>query len=87
MLGTGKVNQRAAQAAAWHLNNGMSWEQLAAKRVRHLNGESRPYFTAAEIEAGMQVANGAVRAAKEKEMEKADKPSADTPSSISSKAK
>ena len=57
MLGSGQVSQRAAQAAAWHLNNGMSWEELAAKRIRHLNGESRPYFSPAEIQAGMQIAN------------------------------
>jgi hypothetical protein len=87
MLGNGQVNQHAAQAAAWHLNNGMTWEQLAAKRVRHLNGQSRPYFSPAEIQGGMQLATSAVRAAKEKEREKAAKPSAATPSSISSKAK
>ncbi len=89
MLGNGQVNQHAAQAAAWHLNNGMSWEQLAAKRVRHLNGQSRPYFNPAEIQTGMQLATSAVRAAKEQEREK-QKPapsSATTPSSISSKAK
>ncbi len=86
MFGNGQVNQRAAQAAAWHLNNDMSWEQLAAKRVKHLNGQSQPYFSAAEIQAGMQLANSAVRAAKEKEKEK-PAPSATTPSSVSSKAK
>jgi hypothetical protein len=86
MLGSGQVSQRAAQAAAWHLNNGMSWEELAAKRIRHLNGESRPYFTPAEIQAGMQIATSAIRAAKEKENEKPAKPST-TPSSITSKAK
>ncbi len=87
MLGSGKVSQRAAQAAAWHLNNGMSWEQLAAKRVRHLTGQSQPYFSPAEIQVGMQLANSALRASKEKEKEKAAKPSPATPSSISGKAK
>ena len=86
MLGSGQVSQRAAQAAAWHLNNGMSWEELAAKRIRHLNGESRPYFTPAEIQAGMQIATDAIRAVKEKEKDKPAK-SSTTPSSISSKAK
>ena len=41
MLGSGQINQRAAQAAAWHLNNGMSWQELAAKRHRFANG-TRP---------------------------------------------
>jgi hypothetical protein len=88
MLGNGQVNQRTAQAAAWHLNNNMSWEQLAAKRLKHLTGPSQPYFTSAEIQAGMQLANDAVRAAKENEKTKEKSaPSAATPSSLSSKAK
>ena len=88
MLGNGQVNQHAAQAAAWHLNNNMSWEQLAAKRVKHLTGPSQPYFTAAEIQGGMQLADSAVRAAKENEKTKEKSaPSAATPSSVSSKAK
>ena len=56
MLGNGQINQRAAQAAAWHLNNGMSWQELAAKRLRFANGTSQPYFSPAEIQAGMQIA-------------------------------
>jgi hypothetical protein len=55
MLGTGTVNQRAAQVATWHLNNDMSWEQLAAKKLRFADGSSRPYFTPAEVQAGMQL--------------------------------
>ena len=45
MLGTGQINQRAAQVAAWNLNNGMSWQQLAAKQLQYANGASEPYFT------------------------------------------
>ncbi len=56
MLGNGEIDQRAAQAAAWHLENGMSWEELASKEVRHLNGVRDPYFTAGEIYRGMQIA-------------------------------
>jgi len=87
MLGTGKLSQRAAQVAAWHLNNNMSWQELAAKRLRHANGTSQPYFSPAEIQAGMQIANSAIHAAKEKEKEKKPAPSTTTPSSISSKGK
>jgi hypothetical protein len=68
-LGTGQVNQRAAQAAAWHLNNGLSWEDLSAKRLRHANGTSEPYFSPAEIQAGMQIATAAVRSAKERQLQ------------------
>ena len=88
MFGNGQVNQRAAQAAAWHLNNGMSWQELTAKRVRHLNGASQPYFSPAEIQAAMDIAATAVRTAKEKETDK-EKParSSTTPSSVSSSGK
>jgi hypothetical protein len=50
MLARGQIDQRAAQAAAWHLANGLSWEALAAKiGVKHLDGSTEPYFSAAEI--------------------------------------
>ena len=81
MLGTGKLSQRAAQVAAWHLNNDMSWQELANKQIRHLNGASKPYFSPAEIQAGMQVASTAVRVAKEQEK---SAPSTTAPSSLKS---
>lgn len=71
MLGSGELNQRSAQAAAWHLNNGMSWEELANKRVEHLIGDDTPYFSRQEL----QVAYKAAEAAKERHAarEKANK--------------
>ena len=66
-LAAGQIGQRAAQAAAWHLNNDMSWEQLAAKRLRFANGTSRPYFTQEELQGGMQVAAVAVKVAEERQ--------------------
>jgi hypothetical protein len=67
MLGTGQLNQRSAQAAAWHLNNGMSWEELANKHVRRASGMTQPYFAPAELQAGMQIAASAVHTAKQRE--------------------
>jgi hypothetical protein len=67
MLSAGKIGQRAAQAAAWHLNNDMTWEELAAKRLKHANGTSEPYFSPLEIQAGMQVAVMAKKVAEERE--------------------
>ncbi len=49
LMAAGEVSQRVAQIAAWHLNNHMSYEQLAAKEIKHLVGPSEPYFTTAEI--------------------------------------
>ena len=59
-FGNQKISQRAAQAAAWHLSNDMSWEQLAAKKIEHLNGTSEFWFSREEIQAGMQLARSAM---------------------------
>jgi hypothetical protein len=57
MLGSGKISQRAAQAAAWHLQNGLSWEELANKvGIQHINGSREPYFNPQEIQFGMKLA-------------------------------
>jgi len=48
--GAGRCSHAVAQAAAWHLQNGMSWEQLAAKQRKHLGGGSEPYFSAAQLQ-------------------------------------
>jgi hypothetical protein len=83
MIGSGQISQRAAQAAAWHLNNDMSWEELTNKRLRRANGTSQPYFSPAEIQAGRQIAATAVHVAKEKGQEKTA-PSTTAPSSLKS---
>ncbi len=67
MLGSGLINQRAAQVAAWHLNNNMSWQQLAAKRLRFANGTSRPYFAPQELRAGMQLVAISANLAKQRQ--------------------
>lgn len=55
MLGYGQIDQRTAQVAAWHLQNEMSWKQLATKEIRHLNGVHEPYFTSDEIYRAMLI--------------------------------
>ena len=63
-FGRGELQHGAAQAAAWHLNSDLSWDQLAAKLQGTRRSPSRPpYFTAAEIRAGMAYANEATRLA------------------------
>jgi len=66
MLGTGQVDQRAAQVAAWHLNNEMSFQELAAKRIEFANGTSRPYFSPRELYAGMQFSAMATKLAEKR---------------------
>ena len=63
MVGAGNIDQRAAQAAAWHLANQMTWEQLVDKKVHHLLGGDEIYFTASEIRAAMQLTDRAMKAA------------------------
>jgi len=67
LLGNGEIDQRGAQAAAWHLANDMSWQELASKRIEHLNGSAEMYFHPREIQRGMQIASVAVARAREEE--------------------
>jgi hypothetical protein len=68
----GQVDQHSAQAAAWHLANGLSWEELANKvGIKHIDGRKEPYFTLAHIQRAMMVTqvahHRAEQAAKEKD--------------------
>ncbi|HUT90940.1 MAG TPA: hypothetical protein VMY37_15670 [Thermoguttaceae bacterium] len=68
MVGSG-MNQRVAQAAAWHLSNDMSWQELAAKQLRFANGTRAPYFSGQEIRAAMQAATMATQLAERRQQE------------------
>ena len=75
MLGSRNLPQRVAQVAAWHLNNDMSWQELAAKELQSANGSRRPYFSPAEVRAAMQVSTVATAAAEQHK--KTDPPKSD----------
>jgi hypothetical protein len=68
LVGQGALSQRAAQVAAWHLNNNMSLEQLAAKRLHYANGTSAPYFSAQELQAGMAAISLSTRLAEQQRL-------------------
>jgi hypothetical protein len=70
MLGNRQIDQRSAQAAAWHLSNDMSWQELSAKQLRYANGARRPYFSPQEIQTAMTASGTAVRTAAENEKQK-----------------
>ena len=62
MLGNGQVPRNAAQAAAWHMTDDLTWWQLAAKdRIRLSNGYYRKYFSRREIGLAVRIANEALR--------------------------
>jgi hypothetical protein len=85
MLGSGKINQRVAQAAAWHLANDMTWDELAAKKIHHLGGVAdEQYFTAAEIQAAMQLSATVVAEAKEAKKQKSEDQKSETSGDSSS---
>ena len=65
LLGDGKLPQRSAQAAAWHYSDGMSWEELAAKQIKHANGTTEPYFDRSELTAAMNIAEEVERQVEE----------------------
>jgi hypothetical protein len=66
MLGRREIDQPAAQAAAWHIANGLSWQQLAEKiGVKHIGGRTEPYFSAAAIERAQHAVSQAHRRAAE----------------------
>ena len=56
MFGRGQLDQRAVQAAAWHVANEMSWEELASKENEIPGGQSEPYFSQDEIRQAYQIA-------------------------------
>ncbi len=63
-FGRGELKHSAVQAATWHLNNDLSWAELAAKKQGTKRSFSRPpYFSQEEIRAGMTYATEAQRLA------------------------
>lgn len=73
MVGTGKIDQRAGQAAAWHLTDEMSWQELANKiGAKHLDGSTEPFFTPGQMELAMNISREAARRAEGKEVPKSN---------------
>jgi hypothetical protein len=66
MLGDGRLDQPSAQAAAWHLSDGLSFQELATKvRVQHLNGQVEMYFQPQQLQAALRAVHVAHRRAAE----------------------
>lgn len=67
MLGYGEIPQNAAQAAAWNLANGMSWQELAVKNRVELRtvGYAERFFSLQELALANRIASEATQRAKE----------------------
>lgn len=60
MLARGEIDQKSAQAAAWHLCNGMTWEELEKKIGRkHLTGRVDLFFAPEHLARGKEIAKEA----------------------------
>lgn len=55
LVASGKLNQQAAQAAAWHLASGMSWQELVDKKYERVRAEDTPYFTPAQLQGAQEI--------------------------------
>lgn len=72
MLARGELDQHSAQAAAWHLQNGLTWEELVKKiGVKHLNGSIEPYFTGIHLQRALAATKVAAQRAEKASQEKA----------------
>jgi hypothetical protein len=61
-LGNGQVSQKVAQAAAWHVSSGLSWERLAAEKIDHAGGDpDEPFFSHTELVFAQQVVGMAAK--------------------------
>ena len=67
MLGRGEIDQRVAQAAAWHLANDLSWDALAAKRIRVLGYGQKLYFSPGQLARAKDAVGEAYAAAARRE--------------------
>ncbi|MEZ6065558.1 MAG: hypothetical protein R3B90_07555 [Planctomycetaceae bacterium] len=55
LVGEGDVDPQAAQAAAWHIANDMSWQSLQDKRTPHLNAAPTRYFSQGDLQLAQQI--------------------------------
>lgn len=64
MMGQGEVSHRAAQMAAWHLNNGLTWEHFAqhtSSRSREPSAGNRGGFLPKELTEAKRAVQEAVK--------------------------
>jgi hypothetical protein len=66
LLSRGEIGRRAAQLAAWHLNNDMSWEKLAGLRTKQAIGTT-PSYTKDDIATAKKATEKALDLHKERE--------------------
>ena len=67
MLANDEVAQPVAQAAAWNVENNISWNQLLVKnRVEHMDGSYERYFHPTQLRFAQQVVTAAAQRAEQR---------------------
>lgn len=74
LIGTGKLDQQSAQAAAWHLANEMTWEQLAAKKYDRIGAPDASYFAPTHLYAAQAIVAESKRRAENPDTEQEPQP-------------
>jgi hypothetical protein len=69
------VSRPVAQAAAWHVANELSWNELANKRVERANGPAELYFHPRVIRAAQTLVNFVESTVEESRRDASDAPS------------
>ena len=69
LVATGRINTNVAQAAAWNIANGKSWQQLSQMKFNRLARPDTPQFSHTELAYAQQL----VAAAKQRAVDKAEK--------------
>ncbi|MFN0196716.1 MAG: hypothetical protein ACKVT0_08210 [Planctomycetaceae bacterium] len=65
-IGRGRLDPASAQAAAWHVSSGMSWDELANKQYEQLGGlPSVSYFNQAHLFNAQEIVYAAIEESKE----------------------
>jgi len=67
MLGQPGTNQNASQAAAWYLDDGLSWAALGAMHTPSPQGRLIPVFTASDIRLAKKLAAKAISVAEQRQ--------------------
>ena len=66
MVGRGRLNPQAAQAAVWSRSDKMSWAELAAKFRYNVFRQKRRYFSRAQLQGAQLIVSTAVGRVREK---------------------
>lgn len=75
LVSTGKINQNAAQAAAWHLANDKSWQELARMVVKRPPPSADvPMFNIVELQGAQRLVAAAKQRAEERKQRKTEEP-------------